>query len=40
MLIVFLFLALIPSILLTIKATNLKKPYSRISEKQEQTLLI
>ena len=37
MLIVFLFPVLILSVLLTIEPTNLKKSYSRISEKHDQT---
>ena len=36
----FLFLTLILSILFTVKPTNLKKPYSQISEKHDQTPLI
>ena len=36
MLIVFLYLILILSVLLTIEPTNLKKSYSRISEKHDQ----
>ena len=37
MLIVFLFLVMILSILITIELTNFKKSYSQISEKHKQT---
>ena len=39
MLIVFFFVVLILSRLFSIEATNLKKPYSRISKKHDQTTI-